>query len=165
MNRRPLLAVVGLLGLVLGACAPSLQIGTSGQIITRLQADRGPGAIYRLGEFVDLQLTLAQPGYLTVLAVNADQTVEELEKNLLLDAGNHQLPRAREAQGQPRYQVVEPSGTQRVRLIFTNQPGPVTWRFAGVMSAQRLAELTQRFVQESRSTKSEVVEVSFEVVP
>lgn len=163
MNGRRLLALMGLLSLVLGACAPTAQFGGIGQIITQVQPDRGLGAVYRLGEFVDLRLTLAQRGYLTLLAVNADQTVEELEKNLLLDAGHHQLPRAREAQGLPRYQVVEPTGTQRVRLIFTSQPGPSNWRFAGVLSAQRLAELTQRFIQESRSTQSEVVEVSFEV--
>ena len=33
------------------------------------------------------------------------------------------------------------------------------------MSAQRLAELTQQFMQESRSGQSEAVEISFEVVP
>ena len=164
MNRRLVLALMGLLGILLGACAPTLKVSTVGQIITRAQTDRGSGSVYRLGEFVDLQLTLTRPGHLTVLAVNADQTVEELEKNLLMQAGPQQLPRAREAQGQPKYQVVEPTGTQRVRLIFTSQPGPTNWRFAGVMSAQRLSELTQRFVQESRSDASEVVEIGFEVV-
>lgn len=164
MKLRSLLALAVSLGLFLGACAPSLKVGTTGQIITRIQPDRGNGAVYRLGEFVDFQLTLTRAGYLTVLAINSDQTVEELEKNLLAEVGSQQIPRAREAQGQPRYQVVEPTGTQRVRLIFTSQPGPTQWRFSGVLSARRLSELTQQFIQESRSTIAEVVEIGFEVI-
>lgn len=148
------------------ACAPSLDRQALGlaEVVQDLRPDKGPDSKYRLGEFVDFSFRLFQDGYVTLLAVNSDQTIDEIEKNLPLRAGNNTLPLPREAQGIPKYQIVEPLGKQRVRLIFTSSPGPTNWRFAGAMSEERLNELTRLFLDQSKARAKDVVETAFEVV-
>lgn len=110
-----------LLGL-LAACAPTLEIsgvgldyrlGYGGAILD-FAPDRGPGGWYYLGEEVNFDLTLARPGWVTLVVVDPDGRVYELDR-FYLPAGRHLLP-----PGPYRYTLVPPRGLHRVRAVFTD---------------------------------------------
>lgn len=93
--------------------------------ILRFEPDRGAGATYYVGEEVGFFLTLADPGWISLVAIDPDGRTYEFDR-FYLGRGTHVLP-----PGAYRYTVTPPRGLQRVRAIYTDtHPGSL--RLEGV---------------------------------
>jgi len=157
--------------LMLAACAP--QPGVSdGQrrewglqtIIGGFAPDRGEGGRYKLRERVFFSFTLSQPGYLTLVTMDADGTTVVLERNVQLSAGRHTFPLAtdRNAQGQATYLVVPPLGPSRFRLLYTDVPATNRELFRGKLSNEEFNRHTQAYL--SAAQVRDVAETWMEAV-
>ncbi len=112
---------LALLALWLTACSVLIEpeglsvtyrLGYGGAIL-RFQPDRGPGATYYVGEEIRFFITLARPGYVTLVVTDPDGYTYELDR-AYLEAGALSLPR-----GGYRYTLVPPRGLHRVRAVYT----------------------------------------------
>lgn len=93
--------------------------------ILRFEPDRGAGATYYVGEEVRFFLTLADPGWISLVTIDPDGRTYEFDR-FYLGRGTHVLP-----PGAYRYTVTPPRGLQRVRAIYTDtHPGSL--RLEGV---------------------------------
>ncbi len=93
--------------------------------ILRFEPDRGAGATYYVGEEVRFFLTLADPGWISLVAIDPDGRTYEFDR-FYLGRGTHVLP-----PGAYRYTVTPPRGLQRVRAIYPDtHPGSL--RLEGV---------------------------------
>ncbi|WP_243092717.1 DUF4384 domain-containing protein [Thermus hydrothermalis] len=81
--------------------------------ILRFEPDRGVGATYFVGEEVRFFLTLASPGWVSLVVVEPDGYAYTLDQ-FYLPRGTHALPpRAY------RYVAAPPRGLHRVRAVYT----------------------------------------------
>ncbi|TBH20847.1 hypothetical protein [Thermus thermamylovorans] len=122
--------------------------------ILRFEPDRGVGATYFVGEEVRFLLTLAAPGWVTLVARDPDGFTYEFDR-LYLDRGTHLLP-----PGAYRYALTPPRGLHRVRAVYTDAP-PGRVRLEG-----RYANWDARlrvYVEASRATRHQVAETFFYV--
>ncbi|WP_038055263.1 DUF4384 domain-containing protein [Thermus amyloliquefaciens] len=94
-------------------------------VILRFEPDRGAGATYYVGEEVRFFLTLADPGWISLVAIDPDGRTYELDR-LYLGRGTHVLP-----PGAYSYTLTPPRGLQRVRAIYMDGP-PGSLRLEGV---------------------------------
>ncbi|MER3451800.1 MAG: hypothetical protein C4298_04475 [Thermus sp.] len=127
---------VWLLALLLTGCTIRLYpegIGLTYRVglepaIYRFEPDRGAGGRYFVGEEVRFILTLARPGYVTLVAIDPDGRTYEFDR-VYLSAGTHLLP------NRPvRYTLVPPGGLHRVRAVYTEAPAPAQVRLEGVFT-------------------------------
>jgi hypothetical protein len=93
--------------------------------ILRFEPDRGAGATYFLGEEVRFLLTLAEPGWVSLVVQDPDGYTYELDR-FYLEGGTHVLP-----PGPYRYTTAPPPGLHRVRAVYTESP-PAGVRLQGV---------------------------------
>jgi hypothetical protein len=159
------LPLIGLLvfGLALTACAPrAFERGnvSSQSIITDFQADRGVGSSYKIGEPVSFNFGVNKNGFVTLVTTDSDTTTYELDRNIAVKAGKNVLP--------PKganffYRIKQPTGTQRVYLIFTDSPSRGV-KFEGKLESDGLETKIQEFFNAAGSKARDVVESSFEVI-
>ncbi|RDI95114.1 DUF4384 domain-containing protein [Meiothermus sp. QL-1] len=144
---------------LLAGCAPQGGIGEEKRrawglqpVISGFAPDRGEGGRYRLRERVYFSFSLSQPGYITLVTMDADGTTVVLEQNLPLSAGRHTLPLAtdRTAQGQAAYLVVPPLGPSRFRLLYTDLPVTRQDLFRGRLSPEAFDLHTRAYLAEAR---------------
>jgi len=161
--------IVLLLGLALGlsACTITLEPGDVSlgfsvdvelsRVITRFEPDRGEGAVYHPGEEVRFVITLRQPGYVSLVAIDPDGRTYEFEHGVYLEAGTHVLP---PAPLQHRYVVTPPAGKQRVRAVYTDtRPGAV--HFRGVYTTNGFDERLRVYFHQSLAQVRDVNETYF----
>jgi len=158
--------------LALVGCAPRLGVSETQrsewafqQVISNFKPDRGTGSTYKVGDFATFGFTLSKPGYVSLVGLDPDGSLQELERNVPLAAGSQTLPLKTDinAQGaRAAYQLVEPTGPETMWLIFTDVPGPADARFRGKPSAEEFSKLLYKFI--APSTTRDVAETKFEVV-
>lgn len=113
-----------LLGILLAGLLSACTVNFTPAIL-RFEPDRGAGATYYVGEEVRFFLTLADPGWISLVAIDPDGRTYEFDR-FYLGRGTHVLP-----PGAYRYTVTPPRGLQRVRAIYTDtHPGSL--RLEGV---------------------------------
>ncbi|APD09356.1 MULTISPECIES: DUF4384 domain-containing protein [Thermus] len=122
--------------------------------ILRFEPDRGPGAAYFVGEEVRFFLTLASPGWVSLVVVDPDGRTYTLD-SFYLPRGTHVLP-----PGAYRYALTLPRGFHRVRAVYTDtEPGAV--RLEGVYTDWE-ARL-RLYLEASRAMRHQVAETYFYV--
>ena len=128
-------------------------------VITRFEPDRGRASTYRLGEFVRFNITLSQPGYLTLVGIDSDGVSYEFSR-YSLGAGSYVLSGP---QGQPGlgFQLAPPAGIQRVRAIYTNASGSATVRFTGTYRDDAWDSQTALYFERTGATVRDVEETYF----
>jgi Domain of unknown function (DUF4384) len=159
------LRLTGLLvfGLALTACAPrAFERGnvSSQSIITDFQADRGAGSSYKIGEPVSFNFGVNKNGFVTLITTDSDTTTYELDRNIPVKAGKNVLP--------PKganffYRIKQPTGTQRVYLIFSDTISRGV-KFEGQLESDKLEAKIQAFFNAAGSKARDVIESSFEVI-
>lgn len=159
---------------VLAACAPSATLGISDNqradwklqsVIQGFQPNKGASSTYQVGEYATFGFTTSQPGYVTLVGLDPDGSLQELERNVLLPAGAQILPLKtdKNAQGaQAAYVLTEPTGPEKMWLIYTNVPGAAEARFRGKPSPQEFAQLMYKFI--ATASVRDIAETKFEVV-
>ncbi|WP_457629071.1 DUF4384 domain-containing protein [Oceanithermus sp.] len=158
-----------LLGLALGlsACTITLEPGDVSfgisvdfelsNVITRFEPDRGEGAVYYPSEEVRFVITLRQPGYVSLVAIDPDGRTYEFEHGVYLPAGTHVLPLP---QMRHRYVVEPPTGKQRVRAVYTDtRPGEVYFR--GVYTTNGFNDRLRLYFRQSYAQVRDVNETYF----
>ena len=161
---------IGLL-VLLAACAPaarpldrtSLKAQT---VITDFKPDRGADGVYKLGEFVRFGFSLNRPGFITLVAVNPDRSVEQIERNVRLPAGKHTFPLSSDKDASGRsaaYELYEPAGPHRMVLLYTDTPGTASVRFQGSQDTDFEGNVSA-YLDKSNATVRDVAELTFEVV-
>jgi hypothetical protein len=159
------ISLIGLLvfGFVLSACAPRAfersNVATQ-SIITDFQADRGAGSRYKIGEPVSFGFNVNRNGYVTLVTTDSDTTTYELDRNIAVKVGTNVLP--------PKganffYRIKNPTGTQRVYLIFSDAVSRAV-KIEGQLESENLEARIQEFLNASGSKTRDVVETNFEVV-
>ncbi len=98
----------------------------AGGVIQRFEPDRGPGAVYRVGEEVRFLVWLAQPGYVTLMVSDPDGRRYPLEEDRWLPAGWSQLPPPGAGY---RYTATYPTGRHRATLYYSQTRGAVRFSF------------------------------------
>lgn len=122
--------------------------------ILRFEPDRGAGATYFVGEEVRFFLTLAFPGWVSLVVVDPDGRTYTLDR-FYLPRGTHVLP-----PGAYRYVLTPPRGLHRVRAVYTDtEPGAA--RLEGVYTDWD-AQL-RLYVEASRAARHQVEETRFYV--
>lgn len=159
---------------VLVACAPSATLGVSEAqradwklqaVVQAFQPNKGKGSSYKVGEYATFGFTLGRAGYVTLVGLDPDGSLQELERNVRLPAGPQTLPLKtdKNAQGlQAAYQLTEPTGWETMWLIYTDLPGASEARFRGKPGAQEFAQLMYKFI--APSSVRDIAETKFEVV-
>ena len=160
MKKRVLgLLALGLLALVLGGCRVILtpdetDLGfswryTHGDVIQRFEPDRGPGAVYRVGEEVRFYLWLRKSGYVTLVVRDPDGARYALERELWLPAGWNELPPPGRV-----YRADYPTGLHRVYAYYASARGRVHLGFYGSSSGASAASIRvdQDVVEDVAST-------------
>ena len=162
--------LIGLL-LVLAACAPAAQpldrkaLSTQA-VISDFRPDRGPDGVYKLGEFARFEFSLARAGFVTLVAVNPDGSVEQLERNVRLPAGKGGFPLSSDKDASGRsaaYELYEPAGPHRLALLYTDTPGTSSVRFQGTRDADFEGNV-RAYLEKSNATVRDVQELTFQVV-
>jgi hypothetical protein len=156
--------------LVLAACAPAAQpldrqTLSSQTVIIDFKPDRGKDGAYKLGEFVRFEFTLERPGFVTLIAVNPDGSVEQLERNVRLTAGKQAFPLGSDKDASGRsaaYELYEPAGPHRMALLYTDTPGTSSVRFQGSRAAD-FASNVQTYLEKSKATTRDIAEITFQV--
>lgn len=128
-------------------------------VITRFEPDRGRASTYRLGEFVRFNITLSQPGYVTLVGIDSDGVSYEFSR-YSLSAGFHVLAGP---QGQPGlgFQLAPPAGLQRVRAIYTSSTGSATVRFTGTYRDDAWDRQTALYFERTGAPVRDVEETYF----
>ncbi|WP_457630519.1 DUF4384 domain-containing protein [Oceanithermus sp.] len=158
-----LLALLGLLSACTITIRPSdVTVGVGygvelNNVITRLEPDRGVGAAYYVGDEVRFIITLTQPGYVSLVAIDPDGRTYEFEHGVYLNAGTHVLPLPGAGH---RYIVDYPTGKQRVRAIYTNTR-PASVRFQGVYTRERFNERLRIYFRDCYAETRDVAETYF----
>ncbi len=156
---RKLLLGLGLVLLVAGCRVvvegePSVGISFGyryGAVIRRFEPDRGPGAVYRVGEPVRFFLELARPGYLTLVVTDPDGRRYPIETARWLPAGWNELPPRWAGY---RYTADYPTGLHTVTAYYGSTRGSVTFTFearSGGYAAAGL-QIDQRRVEDRAVT-------------
>lgn len=159
------LPLIGLLvfGFALTACAPRAfersNVSTQ-SIITDFQADRGAGSSYKIGEPVSFNFGVNKNGFVTLVTTDSDTSTYELDRNIPVKAGKNVLP--------PKganffYRIKQPTGTQRVYLIFSDTISRGV-KFEGKLESDGLEAKIQEFFNAAGSKARDVTESSFEVI-
>jgi Domain of unknown function (DUF4384) len=159
------LPLIGLLffGFVFTACAPRAFVRenvSTQSIITDFQVDRGAGSSYKIGEPVSFNFSVRQNGFVTLVTTDSDTSTYELDRNIAVKVGNNVLP--------PKganffYRIKQPTGTQRVYLIFSDTISRGV-KFEGKLESENLEAKIQEFFNAARSKARDVIESSFEVI-
>jgi hypothetical protein len=159
------LPLIGLLvfGFVLTACAPRAFVRgnvSTQSIISDFQADRGAGSSYKIGEPVSFNFGVNKNGFVTLVTTDSDTSTYELDRNIPVKSGKNTLP--------PRganffYRIKQPTGTQRVYLIFSDTVSRGV-KFEGKLESDSLEAKIQEFFNASGSKARDVIESSFEVI-
>ncbi len=131
-KRSMLAAAVAVVGLLLTSCtvtiqpSPGFQI-TFNDVITEFRPTRGVGSTYYVGEEVRFLLTVTQPGYITLSAIDPDGSVYVFSRNILVPRGSSVLPLDSQ---RVVYNAAPPRGHHRIRATFTANPtsGTVVYR-------------------------------------
>jgi len=126
-------------------------------VITRLEPDRGVGSTYYVGDEVRFIITLRQPGYVSLVAIDPDGRTYEFEHGVYLEAGTHVLPLP---QMRHRYIVDYPTGKQRIRAIYTDSR-PAAIHFQGVYTRKRFNERLRLYFHECYAQTRDVAETYF----
>ncbi len=95
-----------------------------GGVIQRFEPDRGPGAVYRVGEAIRFFVDLARPGYVTLVVTDPDGTRYALEEARWLPAGWNELPPRWAGY---RYTAEPPTGRHRVTLYYSSERSRVAF--------------------------------------
>lgn len=126
------------LGLVLLALLPACRVVITdaetrlrvdyraGGVIERFEPDRGPGAVYRVGEEVRFYVWLAEPGYVTLVVTDPGGRRYALETDRWLPAGFNELPPPGAGY---RYTATYPTGRHRATLYYSQTRGGVRLSF------------------------------------
>jgi hypothetical protein len=159
------LPLIGLLvfGIVFTACAPrAFERGnvSSQSIITDFQADRGVGSSYKIAEPVSFNFSVNKNGFVTLVTTDSDTSTYELDRNIPVKIGKNVLP--------PKganffYRIKQPTGTQRVYLIFSDAVSRGV-KIEGQLESDKLEAKIQEFFNAAGSKARDVVESSFEVI-
>lgn len=158
-----------LLGLmVLVACAPARLDRSSYanvNVISAFLPDKDEGAGYKVGEQVRFGFAVSQSGYLTLISYGATGNTTPLESNIQLNTGKHIFPRADDRQGsaQAAYVAGNPTGRNRVILIYTNAPIKTLPR--GRFDQGQLNAAIQTAIESSRASQVDLAETAIEVTP
>lgn len=142
------IALVGTVALGLSACTVNVRpnlglLGTSSNLIARVTPDKGEGATYAVGEAVRLSVTTREAGYVTILALNQNQTANVLIRNAYVNAGTTTFPRAEDGVA---LNAAPPLGLQSIRVIFT-RPRPTTdLVLSGVYDGNRWNTITSNYL-------------------
>ncbi len=96
------------------------------RVIERFEPDRGPGAVYRVGEEVRFLVWLAEPGYVTLVVTDPDGRRYALEADRWLPAGYSTLP---PPEAGYRYTATYPTGRHRATLYYSRARGAVRLSF------------------------------------
>jgi len=126
-------------------------------VITRFEPDRGPGSTYYVGDEVRFVITLRQPGYVSLVAIDPDGRTYEFEHGVYLNAGTHVLPLP---QMNRRYIADYPTGKQRVRAIYTDKQ-PAAVHFEGVYTRERFNERLRLYFDRCYAQTRDVAETYF----
>jgi len=97
-----------------------------GDYIQTFEPDRGPGAIYRVGEEVRFRVYLSEPGYVTLVITDPDGRRYAIERDRWLPAGFSELPPPYAGY---RYTATYPTGRHRATLYYAKARGAVTLTF------------------------------------
>ncbi len=89
----------------------------TGGTIQRFEPDRGPGAVYRVGEAIRFFVDLARPGYVTLVVTDPDGRRYALEEARWLPAGWNELPPRWAGY---RYTAELPTGRHRATLYYSS---------------------------------------------
>jgi hypothetical protein len=125
--------------------------------LVRLEPERGAGAIYRPGEAVRFIVSVNQPGYVVLMAVDEDGRGYEFDR-FFLNGGSFTLPLPGSAY---QYTLVPPLGLQRVRAIFTDTPHPAAIRFQGIYRGDAWNRQTTLYIESSRARIRDISETFF----
>lgn len=147
LNTFAKVALLGTAALTLNSCTVSSRAnlglsGSSSNLIARITPDKGEGSVYRVGEAVKLNVTTRTAGYVTLLALNPDNTANILVQNAYVEAGTTTFPRA----GESTYNVAPPLGVQRVRAIFTRVRPTTDLVIRGVYDGTRWNTVTTEYL-------------------
>jgi len=157
------LVLLGLLSACTLTIRPSdISVGTRidveySNVITRFEPDRGVGSTYYVGDEVRFIITLRQPGYISLVAIDPDGRTYEFEHGVYLGAGTHVLPLP---QMRHRYVADYPTGKQRVRAIYTNNQ-PATIHFQGVYTRERFNERLRLYFDGCHASTRDLAETYF----
>lgn len=158
---------------VLAACAPSTSLSLSSSqradwklqfVVKGFQPNKGMGSTYKVGEYATFSFTLTKGGYVTLVGLDPDGSLQELERNIPLSAGPQLLPLKtdKNTQGaQAAYVLTEPTGSETMWLIYTDVPGAADARFRGKPNAQEFSQLLYKFI--TPATVRDIAETKFEV--
>jgi Domain of unknown function (DUF4384) len=160
--RLPLIGLL-VLGFVFTACAPRAFVRgnvSTQSIISDFQADRGSGSTYKIGEPVSFGFNVNRNGFVTLITSDSDTTTYELDRNIPVKIGKNVLP--------PKganffYRIKQPTGTQRVYLIFSDTVSRGV-KFEGKLESDSLEAKIQEFFNAAGSKVRDVIESSFEVI-
>lgn len=141
------LALLGVAVSGLSACTvtnrPNVGLsGSSSNLIARVTPDKGEGGVYKVGEAVKLNVTTRTAGYVTLLALNSDNTVNVLVQNARVTEGTTTFPRI----GEATFTVAPPLGVQRVRAIFTRERPTTEIVVRGVYDGVRWNTMTSEYL-------------------
>ena len=160
------LALLALLGL-LSACTLTIRPGDVSfgasfgfglsNVITRFEPDRGVGVGYYVGDEVRFIISLARPGFVSLVAIDPDGRTYEFEHGVYLNAGTHVLPLPRMRR---RYVVDYPTGKQRVRAIYTSSR-PTAVHFLGVYTRERFNERLRVYFDDCHAETRDLAETYF----
>ncbi len=160
--RLPLIGLL-VLGFLFTACAPrAFERGnvSTQSIITDFQAGRGAGSSYKIGEPVSFSFSVRQNGFVTLVTTDSDTSTYELDRNIQVKVGKNVLP--------PKganffYRIKQPTGTQRVYLIFSDTISRGV-KLEGELESGDLEAKIQEFFNAAGSKARDVIESSFEVI-
>ena len=122
----------------------------AGGVIQRFEPDRGPGAVYRVGEAVRFFVDLARPGYVTLVITDPDGRRYALEEARWLPAGWSELPPRWAGY---RYTAEPPTGRHRATLYYGERRGAVA--FSLVLRSGRAATAGIRVDERVRTDRAE----------
>lgn len=153
-------ALLGTVALSLSACTftarPNLGLsGSSSNLLARVTPDKGEGSTYNVGEAVKVNVTTRTPGYVTLLALNADGSANVLLQNAYVEKGTTTFPRAGDA---ATFTAAAPKGLQRIRAVFTKARPTTDLFLRGVYDGNRWNAATNEYLTPYAADERDVQE-------
>lgn len=141
-------ALLGALALSLSACTIGVRhnsglVYSTGNLLARVTPDKGEGAVYRIGEPVRISVTTRDAGYVTILALNPNQTANILVQNAYVQAGTTTFPRDGDG---VTFNAAAPTGTQSIRVIFTRVRPTTDLVLGGIYDNNRWNSVTSTYL-------------------